>query len=176
MVEGLAVKAIEHGDAVRSADHSFAVEIKRRRLDLQRRVHDRGEAFRPISSAAREDAHRALAFAHEEPITVVLDFVQPEGSGGGPKGNRRQAGLDEPWGGNYAGRVVPSHGANQYRQRLRFRETLLDQRAFLSEIHEHRFREIAVLAFKCAEIEAGKLRFDLPQHGWHTAFRTGWSI
>jgi hypothetical protein len=62
------------------------------------RDRDPGEFFRPVMAVAGEAANPRAILAHHQPITVVLDFVNPERAGRWPRHLRRLAWFDEAGG------------------------------------------------------------------------------
>ena len=60
-----------------------AVHQERRGLDAERGVNDGREAIDPVMAVAREAADARAVPAHHQPVTVMLDFVDPEPAGRG---------------------------------------------------------------------------------------------
>ena len=58
------------------------------------RLHDQGEAARPVVAVAGKQADADGIAPGHQPIAVVLDLVDPIGAGRGLVGGRRQARLN----------------------------------------------------------------------------------
>jgi CheY-like chemotaxis protein len=94
----------EIGQAVRTAHASLSVDDDRRNFQRADGLHHAGETVRPIVPAAREQPNALALAAGNQPVAVVLDLVNPVGSGRGFAPDSRQTGFDE------AGRVQPPGG------------------------------------------------------------------
>jgi hypothetical protein len=92
-----AVQAIEIGDAIVITHRHLAVD-RRVRAERGRSRYDQRIAVAPVVAAAGEEAHANAAPADDQPIAVVLDFVNPLRPYRDLIGARRDAGLDEAHG------------------------------------------------------------------------------
>jgi hypothetical protein len=77
------------------ADDRLAVDKAGSRFESVDRLHDGGIPLRPIMPVAGEQADSNGVAPRHEPITVVLDLVDPIGPGGWAIGGGWQAGLDK---------------------------------------------------------------------------------
>jgi hypothetical protein len=73
----LAVQLVKQGNSIRAADHTFAIEIERCGLDLAGGLDYRREAFGPVGTTPGVNANLVRRFPNQQPIAIVLDFVQP---------------------------------------------------------------------------------------------------
>src|SRR5262249_44844846 len=85
----------EHGNAVRAAHRGLPIERERSGPWLRCRPRDRRMAVAPVVAASGEQPHRVTGAAHDQPVAVVLDLVDPLRSGRRLGGASRDARLNE---------------------------------------------------------------------------------
>jgi hypothetical protein len=87
------VQRVEDGNAVRTAHRGLAVDRERLGRQLRRGARDRRVSIGPV--IAPPEPHDIAVTADDQPVTAVLDLVDPAGPGrrlGGAHGN---PGLNE---------------------------------------------------------------------------------
>ena len=107
IVVGLAVQLVEYGHTILATNDALAVEIERACLQPTGSLDDEREAVRPVSTPPGVDTDLTFTLPHQQPIAVVLDFVNPVRPLRDVAGDRGQGGSDEAGGGNYARSVPP---------------------------------------------------------------------
>jgi hypothetical protein len=76
------------------------------RLDAAGGVNDRREAIRPVMAVACEAADALAIPAHNQPVAIMLDFMNPERAGWWSRHLRRQARFDEVGGKDHDSRKI----------------------------------------------------------------------
>ena len=74
---GAAVKLLEIGDAGVIAIDRLAIDHGRGRRQTGGSGRDQRIAIGPIVAAAREQPHAVALLANDQPVAIVLDFVNP---------------------------------------------------------------------------------------------------
>jgi hypothetical protein len=97
MAPALAPQRMEVRRPVVAGDRGLAVNQERRYLDAVRSVNDGGEAVGSTPLRVKQADAQAIP-AHHQPITVMLDFVNPDRAGRRSHRLRRQARFDEAGG------------------------------------------------------------------------------
>ena len=71
------MELVEERQAGTVAPYGFAVEHRLEGPEGRHGLADAGISVRPVEAVAGEKTHAALAFAGYEPVTVVLDLMNP---------------------------------------------------------------------------------------------------
>ena len=89
---------IKQGQAVRSKHDGLAVDREAIGLDPPGSGRDRRQSRGPVNGVTAIQPHNRTVAADDQPIAVMLDFVNPIGTGGRFWSFNRLSGDDEPIG------------------------------------------------------------------------------
>jgi hypothetical protein len=89
------VQGIEIGNAVDAEDHGLAINDELRVPVLQRALDDPGKTAGPVMAVAGEQVHASAIAGHDQPVAVVLDFMEPMGGRRNDVSGDREAGLKQ---------------------------------------------------------------------------------
>src|SRR5262249_51655469 len=88
-------QGIELGETGIVAGDRLAIDQASRDLEAVQRLHDERKALRPVVSVASEKSHARGPTPRQQPKAIMLDLVNPLGSGRWPLDGARQAWLNK---------------------------------------------------------------------------------
>jgi hypothetical protein len=100
------MQGVEDGDTIGAYHNRLAVQGERTGAQLGGGGRDRRIAVGPVIASPGEQAHRGAVPAHDQPVAVVLDLMNPVGAGRRLGGQGRNAGIDKSVVADAGGHVV----------------------------------------------------------------------